>query len=245
MLFGQSATSGVSSAGELDRHFVVRSTHELRSDPRRPTFIPPPQRDATACDSFQFVLSSVLELNARPCNQILHGGRNQNLARSGQGRYSLPDVNGDPSDVWPRRSISPVWSPARISSPRRAPPSRMAAQRIARAGPSKVARKPSPVALISRPLKRASCRRTMASCASNRSPQDRSPEHAARSGFHNVGEQNGGEHPVVVGLDAVAGQKLLDLTQNLLGILLPGVVVGSQAPRVSPRKSGPPRSDRS
>src|SRR5438552_10313625 len=60
-------------------------------------------------------------------------------------------------------SHSPVWSPALISIPSGPTPSRMAqAQRMARAGPSKVARKPSPVVLTSRPRKRVSSRRTSA-----------------------------------------------------------------------------------
>jgi hypothetical protein len=52
-----------------------------------------------AWDPFQVVLTSILELNARASNQVLHCGRNQNLVRSGQGCYSLPDVNGDPSNI--------------------------------------------------------------------------------------------------------------------------------------------------
>jgi hypothetical protein len=38
-----------------------------------------------AWDPFQVVPASILELNARASNQVLHCGRNQYLARSGQG----------------------------------------------------------------------------------------------------------------------------------------------------------------
>ena len=52
---------------------------------------------------------------------------------------------------------------ARRCRGRRASSRITSAQRIARAGPSKVARKPSPTVLISRPRKRSSARRTVAS----------------------------------------------------------------------------------
>ena len=52
----------------------------------------------------------------------------------------------------PRTSTSPVWSPARTSRPSWGAPAQMDwAQRMARAGPSNVARMPSPVVLTSRP----------------------------------------------------------------------------------------------
>src|SRR6516165_9765053 len=54
------------------------------------------------------------------------------------------------------------------------------AQRIARCGPSNIARKPSPEVFTSRPRKRASCERTTASCASSNACQSRSPISAAR-----------------------------------------------------------------
>ena len=57
-----------------------------------------------------------------------------------------------PATSLPTRSHSPVWMPARIGMP--AAPERSAtrsAQRTARAGPSKVARKPSPIVLTSSP----------------------------------------------------------------------------------------------
>jgi hypothetical protein len=87
-----------------------------------------------------------------------------------------------PAMVPSTSSHSPVWSPARISIPRSRTHSTTAqAQRIARAGPSKLATKPSPVVFTSLPRKRVSCRRTAASCEASSSRQARSPSAAARS----------------------------------------------------------------
>src|SRR5262245_29466796 len=55
------------------------------------------------------------------------------------------------------------------------------AQRIARAGPSKVARKPSPAVSISRPRNRSSSRRTAERWRSSRFAQLRSPSARTRS----------------------------------------------------------------
>ena len=55
----------------------------------------------------------------------------------------------------PRTSHSPVCNPARTSIPSDCTASRIAiAQRIARCGPSNIARKPSPEVFTSRPRKR-------------------------------------------------------------------------------------------
>ena len=68
----------------------------------------------------------------------------------------------------PRTSHSPVCNPARTSMPSACTASRIdMAQRIARCGPSNIARKPSPDVFTSWPRKRLSCKRTMASCASS------------------------------------------------------------------------------
>ena len=79
-------------------------------------------------------------------------------------------------------STSPAWSPARTSRPRARTPSRMAtAQPMARRGPSKVARVPSPVLLTCRPRNRSSWRRTKRSYPSSSSFHRRSPSSAARA----------------------------------------------------------------
>ena len=77
-------------------------------------------------------------------------------------------------------SHSPVWIPARMSTPRGRTASIAAwAQRIARAGPSKVAKKPSPAVSRSCPRKWASWRRTEAWWRASRSRQARSPRSVA------------------------------------------------------------------
>ena len=93
-----------------------------------------------------------------------------------------PMLTAMPPGFCPRSSHSPVCNPARISSPRSATASRTAiAQRIARAGPSKVAKNPSPAVSISRPEKWSSSLRTTAWCCSRNSAQRWSPSASARS----------------------------------------------------------------
>ncbi len=78
-------------------------------------------------------------------------------------------------------SSSPVWRPARTCSPSDPMASATdAAHRIARAGPSNVARKPSPVRFTSRPRWRSSAWRNSASWRSRRNRHPRSPISAAR-----------------------------------------------------------------
>ena len=63
-----------------------------------------------------------------------------------------------------RSSTSPVWSPARTDSPMPlASPPKLEANRAARAGPSKVARTPSPVVLTTRPEYLSAVRRAIRS----------------------------------------------------------------------------------
>ncbi len=77
-------------------------------------------------------------------------------------------------------SHSPVWIPARTSIPSGRTAAAMAvAAWTARAGPSKVAKKPSPAVSSSSPWKRASSRRTRAWCRLSRSAQPASPRRAA------------------------------------------------------------------
>ena len=75
-------------------------------------------------------------------------------------------LTATPAMSSPIISHSPVCTPARTVRPRPCARSRIApAQVTARAGPSKVARNPSPIVLSSRPRKRSSSRRTSASCS--------------------------------------------------------------------------------
>jgi hypothetical protein len=93
------------------------------------------------------------------------------------------------------------------------------AQRMARAGPSKAATNPSPVVFSSRPRARASSLRMAASCAST---SFRTSLVAQLGGLlgraDDVREHHRGEHAIDVrlGLGARAGQKFLNLVQQVL-----------------------------
>ncbi len=81
-----------------------------------------------------------------------------------------------------RRVISPAWSPHRTSRPLRRASSRiLLAQRMARVGPSKVARMPSPAVSSSLPSNAASAVRTTCSNRSRATRQVRSPSSAANA----------------------------------------------------------------
>ena len=90
---------------------------------------------------------------------------------------------------------------------------------MARAGPSKVARKPSPVRLTSLPRWRSSACRKSASWRSSRKRQPRSPISAARLvESHDVREHHRREHSVGLALVPRAGQELLDLAQQAVRV---------------------------
>ncbi len=95
-----------------------------------------------------------------------------------QGAHPRADARRS-ADVVPRTSHSPG---ATRRAPRGQRLHRVADRHRAadrRAGPSNIARKPSPEVLTSRPRNRASCDRTTASCASSNACQSRSPIFAA------------------------------------------------------------------
>ena len=127
-----------------------------------------------------------------------------------------PRWTARPSTPVSASSISPVWSPARISIPSPRTASRIAqAHRIARAGPSNVARKPSPAIRTSLPRNRSSRSRTSAWC----SREERRPAPVAELGgvlgrADDVREEHGREHAVRLAPAARAGQELLDLVER-------------------------------
>ena len=131
-----------------------------------------------------FVVSSaIVELESRPCNEVLHGGGDKDLARACPPRDARSDVDGDASDIFPTSSHSPVWTPARLSIPsaKRTLSVIDNAHRPARAGPSNVTRNPSPAVSISFPPKLFSSVRTTPWCACKSSRHRASPSSAARS----------------------------------------------------------------
>ena len=86
------------------------------------------------------------------------------------------------------------------------------AQRTARAGPSNVARKPSPAVSTSRPRKRSSSARTSAWCCSSSSRQRAVAERGRALGrADDVGEQHRRQDAVGLRRRAHPGQELLDL----------------------------------
>ena len=90
---------------------------------------------------------------ARAHHKVLHGARDPHLPRTRERRTLAPMWTATPPMSSPRTSLSPVWTPARSASPRPGPRSMSMAQRTARAGPSNVAKNPSPTTLTSRGLR--------------------------------------------------------------------------------------------
>jgi len=90
------------------------------------------------------------------CSQVFDGAGNENLSRACLGGDAGADVYGDTAEllahplalagVNARSDFDPEWTASMAA----------AAQRIARAGPSKLVKKPSPAVSSSRPRKRVS-----------------------------------------------------------------------------------------
>jgi len=108
----------------------------------------------------------------------------------------------------PRTSHSPVCNPARTWMPSACTASRIAiAQRIARCGPSNIARKPSPEVFTSRPRKRASCERTTAVVRIKQSvPVAVADLRRPARRVHDVGEQHRGQHPIIDQVSPLVGE---------------------------------------
>ena len=147
-----------------------------------------------------------------------------------------------------RRSTSPVWTPARTSSPSARSAYRISmAQRIARAGPSNAARNPSPAVSSSSPAKRSSARRTdRVVLVEEGSPARVAEILHALGGADEIGEEDGGQHAVGSAHGTSPGEELLDLVEDLVGVDGHEVVVAVRArrtarPRCARRGSAPPR----
>ena len=96
-------------------------------------------------NTLQNVLPRVFEREPRCRRQILHGLGHENLAWAGKRSDSGPDVHGYLRTRPPRSSTSPEWTPARILMPNgRSRSEMLLAHSTASAGPSSVARSPSP-----------------------------------------------------------------------------------------------------
>ena len=114
--------------------------------------------------AFQLALVPALELDPRAGDEIPDGGSDEYLARGGRPGHPSTNRDGNPRDLaLVELALARVCTPARSSSPiPRTLSTTACAQRIARAGPSKVAKKPSPAVSFSSPRNRASSRRTSA-----------------------------------------------------------------------------------
>ena len=109
-----------------------------------------------------------------------------------------PTFTARPASLSPTRSHSPVWIPARTSRPSSGTRSTISrAHEIARAGPSKLAKNPSPAVSISMPRYRASSIRTSSWCRSSRLPPVAVAELRGTLGrIHEIGEEDGRQHGV-------------------------------------------------
>ena len=173
--------------------------------------------------------ATVVELDTGADDEVLDGARDEYLAWSGQRRDSRSDVHGEASDVVRQDLDLADVKPARISSPSSLTSSRMAmAQRTARAGPSNVARNPSPTTLTSFPPNRSSCRRTTRLwSASRRLPADVAELGGASRRSDDVGEQDRREHSPRIGRGSDTRDEVLDLRHDRFLVAGPDQVVGS------------------
>ena len=160
---------------------------------------------------------------ARARHQVGDGARHEHLARARLAHHARARcARRSPRRRSPTRSHSPVWTPARIWTP--AAPERSAtrsAQRTARAGPSKVARKPSPSVLtssaaVARELARGRAR----GGASSSSRQRRSPTLGRALGrADDVGEQDGRQHALGRAAGARAGDDSSSSSDQRVGVV--------------------------
>ena len=173
--------------------------------------------------------TAIFEVEPGPDDEVLDRARNEDLAGPGLGRDPCSDVNReagnvirqdlDLADVEPCTDLEPeILTSSRIA----------AAQRIARAGPSNVAKKPSPVTLTSAPPKRASwCRTTRLWSARSRCHRASPSSAASLRRPDDVGEHHGREHPAWIEHRSNARHEILDLGNDRVLIARPDEVVGA------------------
>src|SRR6185437_3664553 len=99
------------------------------------------------------------------------------------------------------------------------------AQRTARAGPSKVAKNPSPAVFTSRPRNAANSLRTIAWCRSSNPHHAWSPTREVLGRPHNVREQHSRKHAIHVAYRAYARQERLHLVEYGILVAYPWQVV--------------------
>ena len=94
------------------------------------------------------------EADARADHEVGHGAGHEHAARLGVRHHARGDVHRDARDLSVLELHFPCADPPGRRCRATPPPSISDAHRTARAGPSKIARKPSPVVAISRPRAR-------------------------------------------------------------------------------------------
>ena len=171
-----------------------------------------------AGDALEHVRPAVLELEARADDEVL-----DRAARRGPRRARAVACTraarwtAIPARSSPTTSHSPVWMPARSSSPIGAA---AVADGRARSGPRAPARRrsrarASPKRLDQRPRWRASSRSTTRSCCVEQLPPAAVAELGGVLGrAHDVGEEDRREHPLADGRGGAAGDELLDLVEH-------------------------------
>jgi len=113
-------------------------------------------------DALELVLASVLEFDPRTGDEVLDGARNEHFAGLGHRCDPGADVDGDAAGLAvDQLALAAVQPRTNVEVELADPLLDREAQWIARAGPSKVAKKPSPAVSISLPRKRPGCERTV------------------------------------------------------------------------------------
>ena len=129
----------------------------------------------------KLVSTAVSEFQAGSCDQVPHRTRHEDLARRGCCHHSGTNVYRNPAQLAARHLAFTGVNTGPDPKPEPGSPSTIAdAQRIALAGPSKCARKPSPALSTSRPRWRTSSRRISELCDSISARQRLSPNPGAR-----------------------------------------------------------------
>ena len=168
----------------------------------------------------------------------------------GHGADTRAHRDGDPADVVAVEPTSPACSRRAPRFPGR-PRRRVAwAHRTARAGPSNVARKPSPMVLTSRPRYRARCARTTWSCRRSRTCRHARSPRAADCAVESTMSVNStvASTRSSTARHATPGQKPLELEVRLglqrvvVAAGLDGPGAGGSASGSRPRRSASPRS---
>jgi hypothetical protein len=154
---------------------------------------------------------AVVKGDTRAGDEVLYGRGDQDLDRPGQRGDGAPMTTAIPAMSSRRGCTSRVWIPTRTSVPSRWAASRIAQPHwIARAGPSKVARKPAPVGVdltAAKAFELSAHHRIVT--VEQIAPAALTNFDHALGGSDDVGEQHRSEHAIGFGTRAQAGEELV------------------------------------